>query len=612
MTVPAQASASLQEKQKHFWHDEILRLLPIRSQFVLSGNIRDIFIVNNGLVPALDALWARLKERGYKFMAVYDRSDGLSLSYVDSQFRAQVDALLGGGKDVSLDRLPQIIRNVATSRELRGALVIDYASRLMQNGEPYSEHAANLFVSSEKYANTAAAIFVKDVDAVPLYNPVIWLVNRDNDLPSWLTLDSELIASIIIPRPDFQDREQAASQLLGQFEGGASATPAEKSRFASEFATLTEGLTLRGMFSVAMLAKKEKIFLTDVDDAVRNYKVGISESPWKKPYLRDKVREAGASICKRVKGQERAVTKSLDILIRSIMGMTGAQSRTAGGKPRGVLFFAGPTGVGKTELAKSITETLFGDDRAYIRFDMSEFSQEHSDARLLGAPPGYVGYEAGGELTKAVRSRPFSVLLFDEIEKAHPRILDKFLQILEDGRLTDGQGQTVYFSESVIIFTSNLGIYINAPDGSRVQNVKPGDPYETVEKNVNDAIGHHFKFVLNRPEILNRIGDNVVVFNFITPDVSQKIFDGMFDNVLARVKEEHGITLQIDEDLRSKIRSTATADLSNGGRGIGNRIESLFVEPLARALFERNITSGTNLIISDWAETPAGYKLVLT
>ena len=138
-----------------------------------------------------------------------------------------------------------------------------------------------------------------------------------------------------------------------------------------------------------------------------------------------------------------------------------------GGRPRGVAFLAGPTGVGKTELAKSVTQLLFGDESAYIRFDMSEFSAEHSDQRLIGAPPGYVGYDAGGELTNAVREKPFSVVLFDEIEKAHPRILDKFLQILDDGVLTSGRGDRVYFSESIIIFTSNLGIYSTAADGTR-------------------------------------------------------------------------------------------------------------------------------------------------
>ena len=140
----------------------------------------------------------------------------------------------------------------------------------------------------------------------------------------------------------------------------------------------------------------------------------------------------------------------LDIIKRAVMGV-GAPRR--GGRPRGVAFLAGPTGVGKTELAKTITSLLFGDESAYIRFDMSEFSAEHSDQRLIGAPPGYLGYDVGGGLTNAIREKPFSLLLFDEIEKAHPRILDKFLQILDDGVLTSGRGDRVYFSEALIVFT---------------------------------------------------------------------------------------------------------------------------------------------------------------
>ena len=148
---------------------------------------------------------------------------------------------------------------------------------------------------------------------------------------------------------------------------------------------------------------------------------------------------------------------------------------------------------------------------------MSEFSAEHADSRLLGAPPGYVGYEAGGELTTAIKQKPFSVVLFDEIEKAHPRILDKFLQILDDGQLTDGRGDRVYFSESIIIFTSNLGIYKLDEDGKRSENVSQDQPYDVVEFRVRDEIANHFKFRLNRPEILNRFGENIVVFDFIRP-----------------------------------------------------------------------------------------------
>ena len=243
---------------------------------------------------------------------------------------------------------------------------------------------------------------------------------------------------------------------------------------------------------------------------------------------------------------------------------------------------------------------------------MSEFAEEHASARLLGAPPGYVGYEAGGELTNSVKQRPFSVILFDEIEKAHPRLLDKFLQILEDGRLTDGRGDTVYFSESVIVFTSNLGIFVEDESGDRIQNVGPDDPYEVVETKVRTAIEDHFKFRLSRPEILNRIGDNIVVFNFIRPESAKQILGGMIANVVARVKTEHKLDLSISIEAMGQIDSWCLKDLSNGGRGIGNRLESILVNPLSRALFEgQSRVENSKVTIDKIAETDRVFSVQL-
>jgi ATP-dependent Clp protease ATP-binding subunit ClpA len=349
----------------------------------------------------------------------------------------------------------------------------------------------------------------------------------------------------------------------------------------------------------------------DIDDAVRCYKVGALDNPWRKDYLREKIRDAQAFIEDRVKGQHPAVVKTLDILKRSVMGLTGAQARSGGSRPRGVLFFAGPTGVGKTELAKTLTQLVFGDERAYLRFDMSEFAEEHTSARLLGAPPGYIGFDAGGELTNAVREKPFSVVLFDEIEKAHPRILDKFLQILEDGRLTDGRGDTAYFSETILVFTSNLGIYVEDAQGQRVQSVQPGDAYEKVESTVRESIGNYFKFKLSRPELLNRIGDNIVVFNFISPDVAERIFDGMLRNVARRLQEEFKVKLSMPATVRTALLERCTRDLSNGGRGIGNQLESAFINPLSRALFAHDIEGKQRLSVTALAEADKVITLTL-
>ena len=274
-----------------------------------------------------------------------------------------------------------------------------------------------------------------------------------------------------------------------------------------------------------------------------------------------------------------------------------------------MLFFAGPTGTGKTELAKAITELVFGDESAYLRFDMSEFSGEGSGDRLIGSPPGYVGHEAGGELTNAVREDPFRVILFDEIEKAHPRILDKFLQILEDGRLTDGRGNTVHFSESILIFTSNLGMYVPGRDlttrdaspygaPERVQNITPGMPYDEVEQRIKGAVADHFTEVLNRPELLNRFGDNIVVFDFISGDAAHKIFDLQLANICRRVAEEHRLSLAVKGDALSTLREWCTEELDKGGRGIGMALESYFVNPLARALFDRELVPDEKITVT--------------
>ena len=419
------------------WVADLTRLTPIRSQFVLSGNIRDTFLTpfegGRTLAPLLRCLWVHLSALDYKFLLVFDPIDGLrpypnEPQVVELATKLFDLKLTDGTMPMSLENLVATMRKVAGLREARCALVIDFASRLARAPNQLDAAEHRFFVAAERISLAAHPVVPKGADITSptgkaRFNPVLWLVNRGQDLPSWLVLDSTRVAVLNLGMPDYEMRLSAARALGNLFAGYEGGDAAAQDKFARDFAQRTDGLPLVAMSDIAQLADRMGLGFRDVDDAVQCFKVGATENPWKKDYLRARIADALPFIEERVKGQHAAVTKTIDILMRSVMGLTGAQARSSGNRPRGVLFFAGPTGVGKTELAKTLTQLIFGDERAYIRFDMSEFAEEHTGARLLGAPPGYVGYDAGGELTNC---RPREAVLGGALRRdregapAHP------------------------------------------------------------------------------------------------------------------------------------------------------------------------------------------------
>ena len=576
------------------WVRDLARFLPLKSQFVLTGNVRDLqirAIAGKAIAAPLgDVLTATLIEAGYADVVRFDPVAGFTVMPHPDGSEPDADAVLtclgltpaNGRAPGSGDLLAATLERLVVLDGPPLALVADFASRLIVRGDALSPAEHALFTRALVLSQSAEARPVGP-DRAPRFNSIVWIVEKEGDLPDWLTIDNPRIRHVPVAPPDRAARRAVAGSLVRGIPGGREASADELAAAENELVDATEGTLLVDLNAVAQLARAEGVAIGDIGEAVRRYKVGVTDDAWKS-IERGRIRDGAETIRRRVVGQDHAVVHMLDIVKRAATGIGGGGR---GGRPRGIAFLAGPTGVGKTELAKTVTELLFGDESAYIRFDMSEFSAEHADQRLIGAPPGYVGYDVGGELTNAVRERPFSVVLFDEIEKAHPRILDKFLQILDDGVLTSGRGDRVYFSEALIIFTSNLGIYSTGADGSRVANVTPDQPFEEVRSRVRAEISNHFKLVLNRPEILNRFGENVIVFDFIRPAVAEEIFASMVRSVLADA-ETSGHKVGLSSSAWDTLRHLCTADLSNGGRGIRNQIEAHLINPLARALFDRD------------------------
>ena len=566
--------------------EKLKREISYKKLIVLDGNVLDLYYDDGKFVNLNSLLIKNLTDtKLFDDIYVWDRIEGLlagdptKLSNSCSTPKGEAiegidDDLFDDDNQMGMYKNPSdfygiVYQNLMKSKQ-KACFIINYSNYLFPQEQGLSDQ------DRDNLTRIVRGIREETSKMSENGSCVIFVASNIANVPVSIYQNNPDAHTITLSNPDREERKEIINSLTSYFRLKTDLDSDEASKI-----DLIDGLdnfTTKEIMQVAKLSKNVDDYLS-VSKLLALYKYGKKESPWEILETK-KIKNIEEILSKRVKGQEEAIKKVKDVVIRAKTGLSGLQHSKSKSKPKGVLFFAGPTGVGKTELAKSLAEFLFGDEAACVRFDMSEYNHEHSDQKLIGAPPGYVGYEAGGQLTNLIKERPFCVLLFDEIEKAHPKILDKFLQILEDGRLTDNKGETVYFSECIIIFTSNIG----------AAKVSVNMDYNEIKSTILAEIKNKFENEINRPELLGRIGySNIVTFNFIKDkNVAKAIASSKINPIIEYLKETKKLNLVFENKDEFLEYVISKADTSKGGRDILNKLEDILVTELSYFLFEND------------------------
>ena len=588
------------------WHKDIEIYLDIYTTLVLEGNVNDLqawVYTDEGVsehIQTEEYLYKLLCEKGFESVIFYNWIDGFYGIYNPDDARDFVSRYSSekNGR-VSFQCATSIIRNAMNDVDHSSAIVFNMTSPLYTSQEALSkmeiECISKLFLASK---NKRQAISLKTGQLIN--NVLIIIVEKTNDLPAWFYLNNPFVKQIIITKPDKSLRENYITNCTKAFFDYQEVPLEESEKSIEDLINLTEGFSNVELQGLISLCENRKLSIKKAKEAVNLFKYGESESKWDLLEYK-RIVEAKEILTRRVKGQQAAIEKTLEVISRATLGMSNIQNKSAG-KPRGILFFAGPTGTGKTEIAKAIAELIFGDESFLTRFDMSEYQYSHSDQKLLGAPPGYIGYGSGGQLTNAVKEKPFSVLLFDEIDKADPSILDKFLQILEDGRMTDSSGETVHFSETLIIFTSNLGTIEKSEMGITYENINRDMSYEELKDKMMESIRKFFRRDIRRPELLNRIGDNIVVFDYIREPVLDEIMENQKNKIKVNMLREKNIRFEMSDETYAYLREKAFENLDNGGRGVVNVFETYLINPLSEYMLKNDIRKDATIFVKSIKE----------
>ena len=567
--------------------NKIKRNAGIKKCVMIDGNVGDVYLDNkNKIVTLREYLEAMFKEMEYEDIVYWDRVEGATGAVYKLTLTDEVE-VEGDSYDLDdeednqpkaqqgLFKSPAEILNVVyknvIDKKKKVAFIINWSEYLFSANGLSDDERQNITLLGKALKDRKVDYLNSDCNE----SVVVIILNKASGLPLSFYQGNPEVEIVTLQKPDREERKQMIQKIEDSFKTGTSSLLDVEN---IDCVDMLEDFTNREIIQLSRMSRKEDKM--SFDKLFYLFKYGEKENPWEK-LEQSRVKNIKKELAERVVGQDEAIAKIEKTVVKAYMGLTGLHKTSSRSMPKGVFFFVGPTGVGKTELSKALAKFLFGDEQACIRFDMSEYAQENSDQKLIGAAPGYVGYEEGGQLTNAIKEHPFSVVLFDEIEKAakpNPRILDIFLQILEDGRLTDSKGETVYFSDTIIVFTSNLG----------ANKVQASVDKEGVAKEFIKIVKDYFDNELKRPELLGRIGyNNIVPFNFIQDrDFQYKICKSKLKPVIKGIEEKYKLDLEFEKEMDSINYILSAVDSSKGGRDILNAINDRLLDPLAMFLFE--------------------------
>lgn len=571
--------------------NKIRRNAGIKKCVMIDGNVGDVYLDDkNKIVTLREFLEAMFKDMDYQDIVYWDRVEGATgaidkLTLTD-EVEVEGDAYdLGDEEEETpkaqqgLFKSPSEILNVVyknvIDKKKKVAFIINWSEYLFSANGLSEDERQNITLLGKALKDRKIDYLSSDCNE----SVVVIILNKASGLPLSFYQGNPEVEIVTLQKPDREERKQMVQKIEDSFEVRLkSGTSSLLDNENIDCIDMMEDFTNREIIQLSRLSRKEDKM--SFDKLFYLFKYGEKENPWEK-LEQARVKNIKKELADRVVGQDEAIEKIEKTVVKAYMGLTGLHKTSSRSMPKGVFFFVGPTGVGKTELSKALAKFLFGDEQACIRFDMSEYAQENSDQKLIGAAPGYVGYEEGGQLTNAIKEHPFSVVLFDEIEKAakpNPRILDIFLQILEDGRLTDSKGETVYFSDTIIVFTSNLG----------ANQVQASADKEGVAKEFIRIVKEYFDQELKRPELLGRIGyNNIVPFNFIQDKEFQyKICKSKLKPVIRGIEEKYKLDLEFEKEMDAINYILSAVDSAKGGRDILNAINDRLLDPLAMFLFE--------------------------